>query len=99
MKERFRPMCGYKVVQHELGVSRLLAWAGTGLKRGGADLALLLSSQPLPFPPNTLCTFLFLLLPIIERSQLCPSLLTFTLPEGCMIGTRVVPYLQIGRKR
>ena len=43
IKERFRPMRGYKVVQNALGVSRLLAWAGNGLQRGGADLALLLS--------------------------------------------------------
>lgn len=43
IKERFRPMRGYKVVQNALSVSRLLAWAGNGLQRGGADLALLLS--------------------------------------------------------
>ena len=42
IKERYRPMRGYKRVQSAVNVSRLLAWCGNQLDRGGADLALLL---------------------------------------------------------
>jgi hypothetical protein len=42
IKERYRTMRGYKVPENALRVSRLLAWCGNFLSRGGADLALLL---------------------------------------------------------
>lgn len=42
IKERFRTMRGYKVPANALRVSRLLVHCGNSLKRGGADLALLL---------------------------------------------------------
>lgn len=42
VKERYRTMRGYKVAQNAVKVSRLLAWAGNHLDRGGADLAMLL---------------------------------------------------------
>jgi transposase-like protein len=41
VKERYRTMRGYKRPQSAVNVSRLLAWCGNHLKRGGADLALL----------------------------------------------------------
>jgi hypothetical protein len=40
---RCRSMRGYKRPQSAVNVSRLLAWAGNHLDKGGADLALLLS--------------------------------------------------------
>jgi len=43
IKERYRPMRGYKVPANAERVSRLLAWSGNFLNRGGADLALLVS--------------------------------------------------------
>jgi hypothetical protein len=39
VKERYRTMRGYKRKQSVLNVSRLIAWAGSQLKTGGADLA------------------------------------------------------------
>jgi hypothetical protein len=39
VKERYRTMRGYKRRQSVLNVSRLIAWAGSQLKAGGADLA------------------------------------------------------------
>jgi transposase-like protein len=42
IKERYRTMRGYKVPANALRVSRLLAWCGNLLCRGGANLALLL---------------------------------------------------------
>jgi transposase-like protein len=42
IKERYRSMRGYKVPTNALRVSRLLAWCGNFLNRGGANLALLL---------------------------------------------------------
>lgn len=39
VKERYRPMRGYKRRQSVLNVSRLIAWAGNLLEAGGADLA------------------------------------------------------------
>ncbi|MDQ6659590.1 MAG: IS66 family transposase [Chloroflexota bacterium] len=42
IKERYRTMRGYKVPATALKVSRLLVHCGNSLKRGGADLALLL---------------------------------------------------------
>jgi len=42
IKERYRPMRGYKREKSAINVSRLLAWCGNQLERGGADLALLL---------------------------------------------------------
>jgi hypothetical protein len=38
IKERYRPMRGYKRAASAVGVSRLVAWAGNQLGRGGADL-------------------------------------------------------------
>jgi hypothetical protein len=38
IKERSRPMRGYKVPENAVRVSRLLAWCGNFLNRGGADL-------------------------------------------------------------
>jgi transposase-like protein len=43
VKERYRTMRGYKRVQSAVNVSRLLAWCGNHLERGGADLALLVA--------------------------------------------------------
>jgi transposase-like protein len=43
IKERYRTMRGYKRVKSAVNVSRLLAWCGNHLNRGGADLALLLA--------------------------------------------------------
>jgi hypothetical protein len=43
IKERYRPMRGYKRPRSAVNVSRLLAWAGNHLNTGGADLALLLA--------------------------------------------------------
>jgi hypothetical protein len=42
-KERYRSMRGYKRPQSAVNVSRLLAWCGNHLGRGGADLALLVA--------------------------------------------------------
>ena len=42
IKERYRTMRGYKRPQSAVNVSRLLAWCGNHLERGGADLALLI---------------------------------------------------------
>ena len=39
VKERYRTMRGYKRRQSVVNVSRLIAWAGSQLKTGGADLA------------------------------------------------------------
>jgi hypothetical protein len=39
VKERYRAMRGYKVPENAVNVSRLLAWAGNELGRGGAALA------------------------------------------------------------
>ena len=41
IKERYRAMRGYKRPKSAVNVSRLLAWCGNHLERGGADLALL----------------------------------------------------------
>jgi transposase-like protein len=43
IKERYRTMRGYKRLRSVLNVSRLLAWAGNHLERGGADLALVIA--------------------------------------------------------
>ena len=43
IKERYRTMRGYKRPRSALNVSRLLAWSGNHLDRGGADLALLIA--------------------------------------------------------
>ena len=43
IKERYRTMRGYKRRESAINVSRLLAWCGNHLDRGGADLALLLA--------------------------------------------------------
>jgi hypothetical protein len=43
LKERYRPMRGYKRPRSAVNVSRLLAWCGNHLGRGGADLAALLA--------------------------------------------------------
>jgi len=43
VKERYRTMRGYKRRKSAVNVSRLLAWCGNHLERGGADLALLIS--------------------------------------------------------
>ncbi len=43
IKERYRTMRGYKRPQSAINVSRLLAWCGNHLDRGGADLGLLLA--------------------------------------------------------
>jgi transposase-like protein len=42
IKERYRTMRGYKRRKSAVNVSRLLAWCGNYLERGGADLTLLL---------------------------------------------------------
>lgn len=43
VKERYRTMRGYKRVKSAVNVSRLLAWCGNYLERGGADLASLVA--------------------------------------------------------
>ena len=43
VKERYRTMRGYKRTKSAVNVSRLLAWCGNHLERGGADLALLVA--------------------------------------------------------
>ena len=43
IKERYRTMRGYKRRKSAVNVSRLLAWCGNHLDRGGADLSLLLT--------------------------------------------------------
>ena len=43
IKERYRSMRGYKRLRSVFNVSRLLAWAGNYLGRGGADLALVIA--------------------------------------------------------
>jgi transposase-like protein len=43
VKERYRTMRGYKRPKSAVNVSRLLAWCGNHLNRGGADLALLVA--------------------------------------------------------
>ena len=43
VKERYRTMRGYKRVRSAVNVSRLLAWCGNHLDRGGADLSLLVA--------------------------------------------------------
>jgi len=43
VKERYRPMRGYKRPQSAINVSRLLTWCGNHLDRGGADLAALIA--------------------------------------------------------
>ena len=43
VKERYRTMRGYKRSESAVNVSRLLAWCGNHLNKGGADLALLIA--------------------------------------------------------
>jgi len=43
VKERYRTMRGYKRKKSAVNVSRLLAWCGNHLDRGGADLSLLVA--------------------------------------------------------
>jgi hypothetical protein len=43
VKERYRTMRGYKRPESAVNVSRLLAWCGNHLDKGGADLALLIA--------------------------------------------------------
>jgi hypothetical protein len=43
IKERYRSMRGYKRPRSAVNVSRLLAWSGNHLGRGGADLAALIA--------------------------------------------------------
>lgn len=43
VKERYRTMRGYKRPKSAVNVSRLLAWCGNHLERGGADLTLLMA--------------------------------------------------------
>lgn len=43
VKERYRTMRGYKRQESVLNVSRLIAWAGSQLNTGGAELALVIS--------------------------------------------------------
>lgn len=43
IKERYRTMRGYKRVESAVNVSRLLAWSGNHLGKGGANLAILLA--------------------------------------------------------
>jgi transposase-like protein len=43
IKERYRTMRGYKRRKSAVNVSRLLAWCGNHLDRGGADLALVIA--------------------------------------------------------
>ena len=42
-KERYRTMGGYKIPENAVCVSRLLAWSGNFLNRGGANLASLIA--------------------------------------------------------
>ena len=42
VKERYRTMRGYKRTKSAVNVSRLLAWCGNHLNKGGADLTLLI---------------------------------------------------------
>ena len=42
IKERYRSMRGYKIADYAVCVSRLLAWCGNFLDRGGANLASLI---------------------------------------------------------
>lgn len=42
IKERYRPMRGYKRAESAVGVSRLTAWGGNALGRAGANLAVVL---------------------------------------------------------
>ena len=43
IKERYRSMRGYKRVRSAVNISRLLAFCGNFLKRGGVDLALIVA--------------------------------------------------------
>jgi transposase-like protein len=43
VKERYRTMRGYKRPESAVNVSRLLAWCGNHLNKGGADLAFLIA--------------------------------------------------------
>jgi hypothetical protein len=43
IKERYRTMRGYKRPRSAVNLSRLLAWTGNHLERGGADLALIVA--------------------------------------------------------
>ena len=43
IKERYRPMRGYKRAESAVNVSRFLAWCGNYLHRGGADLGLVVT--------------------------------------------------------
>ena len=43
IKERYRTMRGYKRTQSAVNISRLLAWAGNHLDKGGADLTPLIA--------------------------------------------------------
>jgi transposase-like protein len=43
VKERYRTMRGYKRTKSAVNVSRLVAWCGNHLNRGGADLSLLIA--------------------------------------------------------
>jgi hypothetical protein len=43
IKERYRTMRGYKRRKSAINISRLLAWCGNHLNRGGADLTLLVA--------------------------------------------------------
>jgi hypothetical protein len=43
VKERYRTMRGYKHPKSAVNISRLLAWAGNHLERGGADLSLVVA--------------------------------------------------------
>ncbi len=43
IKERYRTMRGYKRLRSVFNISRILAWAGNHLGRGGADLALVIA--------------------------------------------------------
>ena len=43
IKERYRTMRGYKRPKSAVNVSRLLAWCGNHLERGGADLGLVMA--------------------------------------------------------
>jgi len=43
IKERYRPMRGYKRIESILNVSRLITWMGNHLATGGADLAMVVA--------------------------------------------------------
>ncbi len=43
IKERYRPMRGYKVPENAVQLSRFLAWCGNFLNQGGADLTIFFS--------------------------------------------------------